>query len=430
MPDATHTRRGERGVILIMVLFIVTLFTVLALEFNYATRVEHHIASTCRDDLLALGIALAGVHETVALLRDDRLRELEEKEREDEEKGRPSETGSSFIEQVTAGRRYPGGVLRDVPFPDHYGEEWARERVQEPFGDGSLTLKVVDESGKFNVNTLVKEQRPMPRAATPTPTPCEDCPPPEATPKPPPRAWGQKDPDKTGEEAAEQAEGTPTPEPVRYVVDKNAEKDIMKLIKSLDVRSVDEEKVTAAIVDWMDSNDDGDWEDDAYDDGPPPKNAPLDVLSELLMIKGVTGDLFFGPGRPETVDLGAEMERRGPRRGGTGLQDCLTVFSGSKVNVNTAPPEVLAALLPEENESLVRDIVAHTRRDYFKDLAEFAEKMGEHVPASFRAKIGVGSDCVQIISRGQVNDSVAQLRAYVRRDDDAVTRVLFWGVDR
>lgn len=177
MPDATHTRRGERGVILIMVLFIVTLFTVLALEFNYATRVEHHIASTCRDDLLALGIALAGVHETVALLRDDRLRELEEKEREDEEKGRPSETGSSFIEQVTAGRRSPGGVLRDVPFPDHYGEEWARERVQEPFGDGSLTLKVVDESGKFNVNTLVKEQRPMPRAATPTPTPCEDCPP-------------------------------------------------------------------------------------------------------------------------------------------------------------------------------------------------------------------------------------------------------------
>ena len=166
MPDATHTRRGERGVILIMVLFIVTLFTVLALEFNYATRVEHHIASTCRDDLLALGIALAGVHETVALLRDDRLRELEEKEREDEEKGRPSETGSSFIEQVTAGRRSPGGVLRDVPFPDHYGEEWARERVQEPFGDGSLTLKVVDESGKFNVNTLVKEQRPMPRAAT------------------------------------------------------------------------------------------------------------------------------------------------------------------------------------------------------------------------------------------------------------------------
>ncbi len=37
---------------------------------------------------------------------------------------------------------------------------------------------------------------------------------------------------------------------------------------------------------------------------------------------------------------------------------------------------------------------------------------------------------MQIISRGQVNDPVAQLRAYVRRDDDAVTRVLFWGVDR
>lgn len=426
---------NKRGVILIMALFIITLFTVLALEFNYATRVEHHIASTCRDDLCALGIALAGVHETVALLRDDRLREIEEKKREEEAKGRPAENAdapapTSFTQQVLQSRAQPKGAPRDVPFPDHYGEDWARERFREPFGDGFLTLKVIDESGRININTLVHAQQPLPRASTPTPTPCEECPTPEPTPKPPPRAWGQKDPDRTGEESSEEPEATPQPEVVRYVVDKNVEKDIMRLIEGLDVRSVDEEEVTAAIVDWMDSNDDGDWEDDAYDGGPPVKNAPLDVLSELLMVKGVTGDLFFGPGRPETLDLDAEMERKGARRGGTGLRDCLTVFARSKVNVNTAPPEVLAALLPEENDSLVRDIVAHTRKNYFKDLTEFEEKMGEHVPASFRTKICVGSDCVQIVSRGQVNDSVAQVRAFVSRDDEAVTRVLFWRVER
>lgn len=430
-------REKEGGVILVMALFIIALFTVLVLEFNYSTRVEYHIAATCRDDFLALNIARAGVSETVALLRDDRLAEIEEKEREDEEKGHAAGTTDasapqSFTQQVIQSKPQAKGAPRDIPFPDHYGEDWARERFQEPFGDGFLSLKVIDETGKININTLVKEQTEI-RAQTPTPTPCADCTPTEAaeTPKPPPRAWGQVDPDKTGEEDAEEksAEEPVEPEPVRYVVDKKVEKDIMRLIEALDVRGVDEEKVTAAIVDWMDSNDEGDWEE-SDGAGSPVKNAPLDVLSELLMVKGVTGDLFFGPGRPETLDLDLEMAQKGGKHGGTGLRDCLTVFARGKVNVNTAPPEVLTALLEEANDSLVKEIVAYTRKEHFKDLAEFEEKIGENVPASFRARIGVGSDCVQIVSRGRVNDSVKQLRVFVSRDDEAVARVLFWRVER
>ena len=358
---ATHrTQNNEDGVILIMALFIITLFTVLVLEYNYATRVEYHIAATCRDDLLALNIARAGVNETVALYRDDRLEEIEEKEKEDVEKGRATgaaegATGKSFTQQVLQSKPQPKGAPRDIPFPDHYGEDWARERFQEPFGDGILTLKVIDETGKININTLVKEQKEQ-KGQTPTPTPCADCPKSEATetPKPPPRKWGQVDVDRTGEEDTEKGKSAEEPEEpeVRYVVDKKVEKDIMRLVKALDIRSVDEEKVTAAIVDWMDSNDEGDWENDAYgagDAGSPVKNAPLDVLSELLLVKGVTGDLYFGPGRPETLDLDEELSRKANKRGGTGLRDCLTVFSRGKVNVNTAPPEVLTALLEEEN---------------------------------------------------------------------------------
>jgi hypothetical protein len=209
MTTTHRTQNNEDGVILIMALFIITLFTVLVLEYNYTTRVEYHIAATCRDDLLALNIARAGVNETVALYRDDRLEEIEEKEKEDEEKGRTGAAEgaapTSFTQQVLQSKPQPKGAPRDIPFPDHYGEDWARERFREPFGDGLLTLKVIDETGKININTLVKEQKDL-KTSTPTPTPCADCPKTEATetPKPSPRKWGQVDRDRTGEESTEE----------------------------------------------------------------------------------------------------------------------------------------------------------------------------------------------------------------------------------
>ncbi len=431
MDTKPRSRRDESGVILVMALFIIALFTVIVLEYNYSTSVEYRAAAACRDDLLALNIARAGVQETIALLREDRLADIAEKEREAEEKGHGGEAtpaaGATFTEQVTRSRPQPKGAPVEIPFPDHYGEDWARGRFREPYGDGVLTLKVIDETGKININTLVRERKEL-KAPTPTPSPYPGQPASDAepTPRPSPRRWGQVDRDRTGEEdtgAGEEEE----PE-VRYVVDKKVEKDIMRLIKILHARGVDEEKVTAAIVDWMDSNSEGDYEEDAGG-GSPVKNAPLDVLSELLMVKGVTADLYFGPGVEESPDLDEEPPRKAGRRV-AGLRDCLTVFARGKVNVNTAPPEVLSALLEEENDSLVKEIVAYTRKDHFKDMAEFREKIGEQVPAGFAAKVGVGSDCVQIISRGQVNDSVKQLRVFVSRDDKAVARVLFWKIEK
>ncbi len=237
----------------------------------------------------------------------------------------------------------------------------------------------------------------------------------------------------TGETVEEKKEGEEEePEPIRYVVDKKVEKDIMRLLTTLDVRGVDPEKVTASIVDWMDSNDDGDWEEDAYRDADGvsvPKNSPLDTLSELLMVKGVTGDLYFGPGRDEDDLLGEAPARAAARRkDGAGLRDCLTVCSRSKVNVNTAPPEVLSALMEQENDSLVKEIVSYTRTRYFKDMNQFEEEIGEAIPASLRAAVSVGSDSFQIVAEGRVNEARKRIQAFVRRDDDANVKILYWRV--
>ena len=458
MSTSDRRRRGEGGVILLLTLFVVALLCVIVLEFSYSTRVDYHIASRQRDELLALNIARAGVEETIARLREDRLEEIEEKEKEEEKSsgnGGKGDTGEEKGKEESGKAKEKGGKEkqgqagpRDIAFPDHYGEEWAQERILEPFGPGFLSLKVIDESGKININWLVKEEKEATAGGKKKEEEKkageeakagegeEEAGQGEKT--RPIRQWGQTDVDRTGEETGEGGGGkegeTEEEPPVRYVVDRKVEKDIMRLIEGLDVRGVDAEEVTAAIVDWMDSDDEGDYEADEYaragKNESPPKNAPLDLPSELLMVEGVSGDLYFGPKRPETIDL---EEKRRPggarRRRSAGLRDCVTTFSTAKVNVNTAPPEVLSALLEEENEDLVKEITRYTKRDYFKDLSQFEEEIGEHIPASFMAKIGVGSDAFQIIAEGRVNDARKRIRAVVRRDDEGNVRVLFWRVE-
>lgn len=439
MEQDNRLHAGEEGIILLLTLFIISIFTVLVLEFSYTTRVEYHIARNIRDDLLASAIARGGIYETIASLREQRLEEIDEQEAEDKEKGRPEEKPEEALKK-TEKKKEPG-QLEEINFPDHYGEDWAKPRYMEPYGDGYLNLKVIDESGKIGINTLVKEMKEA-TAAAPTATPvaaegAEAKAPEQEEVKKPPRRWGQVDEDKTGEEVAEEkkAEGQETTEapPARYLVDKKVEKDIMRLIETLDVRSVDAEDVTAAIVDWMDSDDDGDWEEDAYgrSEGSTPHNAPIDALSELLMVEGVTADLYFGPGQPEMMDLEKELRQKdGRKKGKAGLRDCLTVCSRTKVNVNTAPPEVLTALLEEENESLVKEITSYTRKNYFKDMAEFSEEIGEHIPAGFKARIGVGSDSFQIVAEGIVNEARKQIQAFVYMDEKANVKVLYWRVER
>ncbi len=437
MRKAVSTNKDESGVILILALFIITLLTVLVLEFSYTTRVEYHISTGIRDELLALNIAKAGVYETIALLRANRLKDIEEAEEnegdESEETKKEKEKGSEEDAAEAA---------KQIEYPDHYGEDWAQELYMTSFGEGFLSLKVIDESGKININRLIKEQKDVTAEKTKEAKEKEkekekegkkdEGKEEEVEKVKLPRKWGQKDEDKEEGEEGEEEEDE-YEEPARYVVDRNVEKVIIRLIETLDVRSVDPEEVTASIIDWMDSNDEGDWEDQEYgkdDKTSPPKNAPLDVLSELLMIKGVTGDLYYGPKQSDTIDLEKLMERRVKRRRtGIGLRDCLTVYSETKININTAPPEVIAALLEEENESLVKEIVNYTRKGYFEDLKQFEEEIGEHIPASLTAKIGVGSDSFQIISEGQVNDVKKQIRAYVFLDKDANAKILYWRVE-
>jgi general secretion pathway protein K len=124
--------------------------------------------------------------------------------------------------------------------------------------------------------------------------------------------------------------------------------------------------LVASILDWRDPDDDthmGGAESDYYqglNPGYVAKNGPLDDINELLLIKGVTPEMFWGPrySGPRTVNV---QSRRGFRYNPqptypVGLVDLFTPFGNRFVNINTASATVLQ-VIPEIDEMIAGAII-------------------------------------------------------------------------
>ncbi len=126
-----------------------------------------------------------------------------------------------------------------------------------------------------------------------------------------------------------------------------------------------------AIRDWIDPDDQSgpgaSAESDFYLGLDPPyvaKNGPIDDISELLKIRGITPELYWGPrGRGvgsgsalgtsqfgKVTDLGQSVA------GTVGLADVFCAISAGQVNINTAPFSVLV-LACGGNENMARNII-------------------------------------------------------------------------
>ncbi|MCF7668289.1 MAG: general secretion pathway protein GspK [Verrucomicrobia bacterium] len=139
---------------------------------------------------------------------------------------------------------------------------------------------------------------------------------------------------------------------------------------------IDSSAVVDSIMDWRDSDDDPHLtgvESDFYLNLENPyhcKNGPLDHISELLMINGVTPEMYYGPSAFEG-DSGLLISRRSKYTPFSsqlqdevsdvglydmGLKDLFTTTSGRLINVNTAPPAVLQ-LIPMVDKMIAQSIV-------------------------------------------------------------------------
>lgn len=127
--------------------------------------------------------------------------------------------------------------------------------------------------------------------------------------------------------------------------------------------------VAAAIMDWRDRDDmehaKGGAEQGYYASlNPPyaPKNGPIDDISELLRVRGITPQIYWGSkmaGLPETQSRptpGDILSSVSKDASGAGASDVFTALSSSRINVNTASLAVLRILLGGD-ESLASQIL-------------------------------------------------------------------------
>jgi len=201
----------------------------------------------------------------------------------------------------------------------------------------------------------------------------------------------------------------------------------------LDQGNVPQEKWAELIDcfrDWVDPNDEhrlnGAESDDPFyrERGYECKNAPLDTVDELLLIKGFTPRILYGGP--------AEEEGEPPY---PGIAQWLTVWGDGRVNVNTASREVLLTL-PEIDEIAVDAIMegrlgpdgeAGTRDDGFKSVDEVIAAAG--LPQSAARRITVSSRrYLRVVSTGQVGDLAVVIWCVLKCEGQRV-QVVFWRED-
>ncbi|HEY4485018.1 MAG TPA: type II secretion system minor pseudopilin GspK, partial [Nitrospiria bacterium] len=190
---------NERGVALLLTLVILALLTAVVVEFDYGARINLITAGNFRDEVRATYLAKTGLAAARAVLRDDTVNHKDH---------------------------------------DGLGELWAQPLESFPLGEGFVSGRITDESGKLNINLLAgsdaSKWRPI---------------------------W-------------------------------------MNLFKTLQIDPEAQETILDSIKDWIDEGSEPETygaEDDYYERQKPAyraKNAPMDTIGELQYVKGVTREIY------------------------------------------------------------------------------------------------------------------------------------------
>jgi general secretion pathway protein K len=164
-------------------------------------------------------------------------------------------------------------------------------------------------------------------------------------------------------------------------------------------------RLVDALVDWLDDDDEvtGFGAEQAYYLSLPKpygcKNGPLDSLEELLLVRGFNRELLYGTDdRP-------------------GIYPFITIYGDGRININTAPLEVVMSLSDQMDRDLAERL-ERFREDGKKDPAKISwykdvPGMG-HVSIN-EALLRLSSDYFEVSSTGQVEGIRKTVRATVAR---------------
>ncbi|MGE0083336.1 MAG: general secretion pathway protein GspK [Desulfococcaceae bacterium] len=226
---------------------------------------------------------------------------------------------------------------------------------------------------------------------------------------------------------------------------------------------MDAAAIVNSVKDWLDSGDDdaitglSGAESDYYESLDPPykaANGPFRSIDELMLVKGISAELFGGvkhngkAGEEVSSELsGVVKEGEGPgqymtvhgmSRSKTKAEDRNFTFNG-KININTADLPVLVALMPSENTDYAQAIFDYRNE---KEDGNFVNtdlasptwyKNVPDIPGDLQIDpnlITVSSDVFRIKASANLNDTEMSLNVVVQREQDKkgrwTCRILEW----
>lgn len=194
-------------------------------------------------------------------------------------------------------------------------------------------------------------------------------------------------------------------------IDGQREAQVRRLFRALDLG----EELVECLLDWLDADDAqrvGGAESDYYEGLPSPyrcPNGPLITPGQLFLVKGMIG-----------------VNDRDAHRG---LLNYLTIYSDGKVNINTAPKEVLACLMDKTDTSIAEAVVAFRRDGDFASKEDLRRVPGVDDVLYRRIEpwITVRSSAFGIESQGQCRGAEGKIRAIIQRKGKR-PRFVYWQV--
>lgn len=166
----------------------------------------------------------------------------------------------------------------------------------------------------------------------------------------------------------------------------------------------------AALLDWLDPDDaprlPGGAEASWYAAQNPPRraaNGPLAAVAELAQVRGFT---------PELVARLTPFVAALP--------------AGSRINVNTAPAEVLAATTPGLGLDTARALVAERGRAWFKDVADFEARLASRSPDANPDTARLATTSRHFLVTGRARFGVAMVRMEVLLDRSQNWPTIVW----
>ena len=175
-----------------------------------------------------------------------------------------------------------------------------------------------------------------------------------------------------------------------------------------------ETDILDGVMDWIDNNSDAELmgaEDYYYKSFENPYNCKdglMDNIYELRLIKGMTAETFLGKGDAK------------------GLTEFVSVYGDKKVNINTAPYEVLLSLSADITPALASEVIAYRETESIKSVPEIKEVFGEDAYDALRSKVKVTSGFFSIRVRGMLRDIYTDVHAVVERNNENIT-MLYYG---